>query len=48
VTKPKTTPKISQQAGLGLAGPSVVAAAKKLSLPKPELLDFGESIFFLA
>ena len=47
-TEPGTTRKASQQAGIALAGPSAVAAASKLALPKPELLDIGESIFFLA
>ena len=44
-TEPETTAKTSQQAGIALAGPSAVAAASKLALPKPELLDIGESIF---
>jgi len=45
-TEPGTTRKASQQAGIALAGPSAVAAVSKLALPKPELLDIGESIFF--
>jgi hypothetical protein len=44
-TEPETTRKVSPQAGLALAGPSAVAAASKLALPKPELFDIGESIF---
>src|SRR5216684_6925778 len=42
--KPTTASKLS---GLALAGPSAVLAAGKLSTPKPELFDVGESIFIL-
>src|SRR5215472_5618890 len=42
-----TAPKAFQQAGIALAGPSALAAASKLALPKPRLFDIGESIFFL-
>jgi len=43
----ETAPKAFQQAGIALAGPSALAAASKLALPKPRLFDIGESIFFL-
>ena len=45
--RPPTTKVTSQQIGIALAGPSAVLAAGKLSGPKPEFLDIGESIFIL-
>jgi hypothetical protein len=44
--RPPATKVTAQQTGIALAGPSAVLAAGKLTGPKPEFLDIGESIFF--